>query len=670
LYQEGLDMKVRIPQNNFERGEISPSMRMRTDLNTYVQGAEEVRNLFLLAEGGVKRRAGTEWLHTFTGTPNTANRVEIRLEPFLFSDDERYIMAFYNAGLKVFRINASTGVVSLVATITADSASASLPWTTARLERMTFTQNADVMFIAHPDFMIRKITRTSVTAFSVTTFAFDETVADDQTYQPYFSFQASGVTLTPQATSGTGKTMTTSADYWNSSHVGTIIRYAGNEVLITGYTSATVVTGTVRKTLSATTASTNWDEASIGAYRGYPSAITFHEDRLWFAGTTNQPDAIWASTTSEYFNYDVGSAGDSDSIQITINVGEFNAIRHLVANRDLQVFTSTSELYIPSFADKALTPTNTQIRRQTPYGASYTRPLPFDGATLYVQKTGTSVREFLFSDKESAYVSTPISLISSHLINNPVHMASVKGAFDRPEQYAFVVNADGSLAVFHSIRNEEKAGWAKWTTTGNYHSVCAIDDRVFCVVSRDLGSGTNTYSLEEFKTSLRLDCSDSFTATSSNNGIFSTNTIYTNNAVLSVIEGDNYIGSFTQASNQINVSSVKSINTAEIGLSFTASLKSLPIDAQVTGGPLTGEPRAITRVNLDLLSTLSVSVNAQPLLIQGVTDTVTSSQMAFNSFTGKKEFRLLGYSRDPRVEITQTAPLDLQINGMIVEVAF
>mgnify|MGYP003666674633 FL=1 len=167
-----------------------------------------------------------------------------------------------------------------------------------------------------------------------------------------------------------------------------------------------------------------------------------------------------------------------------------------------------------------------------------------------------------------------------------------------------------------------------------------------------------------------MDCSDSFTATSSNNGIFSTNTIYTNNAVLSVIEGDNYIGSFTQASNQINVSSVKSINTAEIGLSFTASLKSLPIDAQVTGGPLTGEPRAITRVNLDLLSTLSVSVNAQPLLIQGVTDTVTSSQMAFNSFTGKKEFRLLGYSRDPRVEITQTAPLDLQINGMIVEVAF
>ncbi len=663
-------MKIRIPQNNFERGEISPSMTMRTDLNTYVQGAEEVRDLFLLAEGGVKRRAGSSYVGTLNGTPNLSNRLEMRLEPFMFSDDERYIMAFSNARLEIYRINASTGALSALTALTADTSSASLPWTTARLERLTITQNADVMFVAHPDFMVRKITRTSATAFAVSTFAFDTTTADDEKYQPYFSFQASGVTLTPQATSGTGKTMTTSADYWNASHVGTIIRYAGNEILITGYTSATVVTGTIRKTLSATTATTNWDEASFSAYRGYPQSITFHEDRLWFGGTTSQPDAIWSSKTSEYFNFDVGSAGDSDSIQMTINVGEFNNIRHLTANRDLQIFTSTSELYIPSFADKGLTPTNAQIRRQTPYGASYVKPLAFDGATIYVQKTGKSVREFLFSDKESAYVSTPLSLISSHLISSPTQMASVKGAFDRPEQYAFVVNDDGTMAVFHSIRNEEKAGWAKWSTTGRYHSVCAIDDRVFVATVRDLGSGTNSYVLEELKTTVRLDCSSTYTATSSNNGIFTTTTPFANNASLAVIEGDNYIGTFTMASSVVNVSAVKLINSAEIGYSFTSSLKSLPVDAQVQGGPLTGEPRAITRVNLDLLSTLSVSVNSQPLVIQGVTDTVTSSEMGFNAFTGKKEFRLLGYSRDPRVEITQTAPLDLQINGMIVEVAF
>ena len=38
--------------------------------------------------------------------------------------------------------------------------------------------------------------------------------------------------------------------------------------------------------------------------------------------------------------------------------------------------------------------------------------------------------------------------------------------------------------------------------------------------------------------------------------------------------------------------------------------------------------------------------------------------------TGKEEFRPLGFSKDPRVTISQSAPLDLQINGMVIEVAF
>ena len=31
---------------------------------------------------------------------------------------------------------------------------------------------------------------------------------------------------------------------------------------------------------------------------------------------------------------------------------------------------------------------------------------------------------------------------------------------------------------------------------------------------------------------------------------------------------------------------------------------------------------------------------------------------------------MLGYSTDPRVFLTQTAPVALQLNGMVVEVAF
>ena len=459
--------RIRVPLNNFERGEVSPSMTSRTDLNVYVQSAEKVRNFFLMAEGGVKRRPGTEFIYkwssitatlpTFTITvtdyeniatgstikffkqdgtlitvefetaggtspssssgnthyvrANESNdttadnlytainaisgftvsnpsanvvtvqrdaygnsnltvkasdtgrlastnfsgndRLQVRIEAFKFSDDERYIVAFSAGQCDFFRIVASTGVISHIQTLTQDTDSATLPWTTDTIEATTFAQSADNMFICHSTHQPMRIVRTSLTAFEVRKYVFDTTTSDDETFQPYFSFQASGVTLTPQATSGTGKTMTTSSAYWVSGHVGKIIRYAGNEVLITGYTSATVVTGTVRKTLSATTASTNWDEQSFSSVRGFPSAVTFHEDRLWFGGTTDQPDGIFASKTSEYFNFDVDDASADDSIQFAISAGEFNTIRHMTSSRDLQIFTSTSEFYIPSFADSA-----------------------------------------------------------------------------------------------------------------------------------------------------------------------------------------------------------------------------------------------------------------------------------------------------------------------------
>ena len=159
-------------------------------------------------------------------------------------------------------------------------------------------------------------------------------------------------------------------------------------------------------------------------------------------------------------------------------------IKHLVSNRDLQVFTVTSEFIVPAFENTPVTPTNAMIRRQTPYGIADVKPFVFDGATIYVQRSGTVVREFIFSDTESAYVANAVSLISSHLVVTPVQMTSLQAAIARPESYIFMVNSDGTMAVFNSNRSEKRAGWTQFTTKGKkgtntetsatFHSVCTI----------------------------------------------------------------------------------------------------------------------------------------------------------------------------------------------------
>ena len=394
---------------------------------------------------------------------------------------------------------------------------------------------------------------------------------------------------------------------------------------------------------------------------------------MWFGGTLAQPDGIWGSKSGLFFNFDVGDAEDNDALDLTANVGEIFSIRHLVSNRDLQIFTTGAELFIPTISNKPVTPANAQIRRQTPFGSSFVRPTVFDGATLFIQKTGSALREFLFTDAEGAYTSVAVSGLAPHLILDPVQQTSIKGALNRSESYAFLINNDGTIAVFYSIRGDQKAGWSLWNTQGLWHSICAVHERLFVVCARDDGSGTTKLFLEEFQDDMPMDFCNTFSGSSSVFGSLTSH--FSNGATVKATNGNDFLGTFTVSGGQIDASSVKTgITQAFIGYAFTPTLKTLPIDAQIQGGPLTGEPRQIPKVVLDLFETLAVNVTGpnttsttRDLVIRNVTDDMSADRPPV---TGKEEFRLLGYSRDPRVTVSQSFPLDLQINGMIVEVAF
>ena len=354
---------------------------------------------------------------------------------------------------------------------------------------------------------------------------------------------------------------------------------------------------------------TNWSEQSYSALRGFPGAVTFHQNRLWSGGTIAQPDGLWASKSNEFFNFDIGTGADNDSIDITAAIGEVNTIRHLVSNRDLQAFTSTDEFIVPAFIEKPTTPTNATIKRQTPFGSSFVKPYVFDGATVYVQGSGKIIREMLFDDGQQAYTGQPISSLASHLINTPIQASTLAGGIDRAESYYFLVDADGTLGVFNSNRGEQRYGWTQFTSQGSFHSICTVDTRVYAVVKFDRGGGTNKYILCEFDSTFNTDMAKTY---SGSNGVFDVSADFTNGAVLDVVSGTHYLGQFTVASGNIDVSAVdNSLSSAEIGFKFDVTLTTNPIDTVGQSGAITGEPRSLNKVIVDLNSTLSVSVNTK-----------------------------------------------------------
>ena len=483
---------------NFSSGELNPLLATRTDVSSYVQGAKQCKNFALLAEGGVMRRPGTSYLATLPA--------ESRIIPFIFSDDEVAIIVLSNNRLDVY----NTSGTALTSNYTTNC-----NWTTAQLFELNFAQFGDTIYITHRNNDIRKIFRASATSFTVGLFTFAAHSSGYPRYQPYFQYQAVGVTLNPASSSGTGVNITASSAIFDSdaNWIGKTIRIGGKEIDITGRSSTTVIVGTIRESLANSNVTADWDEQTMSYHRGYPQAITFHGNRLWFGGLYSRPAAVLASTISEYTNFSLGDAEADKAIDLDISGDQVNEVRHMLSAKDLQIFTDGGEYYVPIAIDNTITPSNITIQRQTPYGISRTAPKMFDQAAGFVQKNGKTIREFIYSDIEDGYKSTSVSILAQHLIDNPKEIAILKGNTTRPEQYAFFLSNGiahpGKLSVFHSVRDEKIAGWVQWSTrTGDtYQSIAVLNEHLICIAKRSL-NGSTVYTLEKFgdDDSVTLDC--------------------------------------------------------------------------------------------------------------------------------------------------------------------
>ena len=501
--------KIRQVYTNFSAGEINNLLNARTDAKAYFEGGKQVRNWYLLDEGGVMRRPATEYMATMPG--------ECRIIPFVFSNDEVALFVLSNNRLDVY---SNTGAV-IQSNINTEA-----NWTTSQLFQLNFAQFGDNVFITHRDNPIRRIRRLSATTFDVATFDFEEdedvvVSGSYKTHKPFYKYEDHDVTLTLNvAATGTGRTVTASTGFFTSDYVGTYLRIDGSQLHITGYTSSTEVTATIIETVAGGVGPHyEWEEQLVSAIRGYPQAVSFHDNRLWFGGVRDNPSSIIASQIGGYFNFDIGTGLANEAINVAIASDTVNEIRHFVSSRNLQIFTDSGEYYVPvSSQSAAITPTSIAFLRQTPYGCNRAAPIPFDGASLFSQKNGKAIREYVFSDIEQAYRSTSVSVLASHLIDSPKQLSMMTGNETKPEQFAFFLNSGsndaGKLAVFHYIRDEKIAGWTMWETQSGdkYHSITALNDQLFVIVKRIVPSGTK-YFLERFANddSITLDCSTTTT---------------------------------------------------------------------------------------------------------------------------------------------------------------
>lgn len=235
---------------------------------------------------------------------------------------------------------------------------------------------------------------------------------------------------------------------------------------------------------------TIWDEAMIGAHRGYPGAVTRHRSRLIYGAFPVAGSYIAASAINRPNDFDVGSGEDNEAFVEGLGDDENAQIRHLVSVEQLLVATDRSVYYVPESEQVPLTPTTIDFKWISDDGVSVARPVITAEGAIFI---GTSKRLLAVAPTGNVRASWRILDVSDlgyHLLTDPVELAigsSLQGAGAsaavRPERYVYARNSDGTIAVLHYKRGAEIVGLTLWSRGGSdiWRSLSVWDNAVYCI---------------------------------------------------------------------------------------------------------------------------------------------------------------------------------------------
>ena len=649
-------------QNSFTSGELDPKLLSRTDIKQYESGLTTALNVVVLPQGGVKRRPGLKYITELGGSPENG----IRLVPFEFSTSDAYLLAFTHNRMAVIKNGvlqtniAGSGNNYLTTTITS-----------AMLTKMCWTQSADTLITVQEDMVPKKITRTSDTAWTITDVTFDF----NPQYAPSFTIvdTSSAGTLTPSAVSG-NITLTAQHSIFSSSHVGQYINVIGGSSFgrarIVEFDSVSVVKAHVEIPFFNTDAiaNANWELETgyvdtFSGSKGYPRSACFHQGRLYFGGSKARPSTIFASRVNEFFNFNPGEGNADDAFVATLDTSQLNAIVDIISANYLQIFTTGGEFFAPQEFSDPLTPTNFIAKLQSSHGSKESiRVQNVAGNTLFIQRQGKALNEFLYSSGEDAYTSTQISLLSSHLLNTPVDMSMRKAtSTDEGDRLAIVNSTDGSMAIYTLLRDQNIVAASKFTTDGNFLNVATVVQDQYAAVKRSINS-VDKYYIELFDEDVTVDSALTGGAASS------VSSGHLNAKTVKVI-GDGVMQDDVTAGASTITFATATASTYEVGLDYTVTVKTLPIEPGIQGyASLKGFKKRVLEVNAFLVETQNLTINSNTIPIRNLgTDNL---DVGIPSFTGTKTLHgILGYSLTGQIEIGQSAPLKLHLLGMDYKVS-
>ncbi|MFZ4687850.1 MAG: hypothetical protein ACOYLS_01300 [Polymorphobacter sp.] len=395
-------------------------------------------------------------------------------------------------------------------------------------------------------------------------------------------------------------------------------------VLITGFTSATIVTGTVQLTLPANVvgsgnASWRWAQGAFSDAEGWPSCVTVWNERLIYA----KRNALFASVVGDFANFaprdDAGLLTADRALQFKLPGAD--EIQWIEGDRQLIVGTETAEYAVQAVNNQAaVSQGNIVAPRQSQYGSADVRPVPAGTRIMFVQRGGRKLRQMGYDFQADRYTAPDLTVRSQHITRSGLAELAMQA---EPEALIWGARGDGGLVSLTYSEDETVRGWSRMVLGGGglTESLAVIpapdggSDQLWLATVRTV-AGTVLRAIERLDAfrddgdavadAYFVDCGLSYDGVP----VASIGNLehLAGATVTALVDGATHPPLVVSGAGTATLANSLLASKIHIGLPFTARVETMRIDYQAGEGSIQGRLKRIVKLALRLLDTMGVRI--------------------------------------------------------------
>lgn len=241
------------------------------------------------------------------------------------------------------------------------------------------------------------------------------------------------------------------------------------------------------------------DVFALGAwsdYFGYPREVEFFSDRLFFASSPGDSQAVWGSCIGDYTNFGRSSPIiDSDAVTFVINSRQVNTVKELVPLDNLLILTTGGEYKMTGGVDEVITPSTIGVKNQGNSGTGDVPAKVIGESAIFVQEEGQKIRDLGYQFEKDGFRGNEISIWADHLfygytIKNITHWKA-------PWSILLFTREDGVQVGCTYMPEQEITGFHWHDTQGLWMDACSLpgqkESELYFLSRREVNGETVQY---------------------------------------------------------------------------------------------------------------------------------------------------------------------------------